>query len=157
MEKSIFLPSELISRNEFSTRFDHQVNENRFEILVHIIPINLGIFAIQIFADRNFVGLIAGTLSNDSDNKTTFTVHDSHNFTKHKSQADHIPGVVGATVAHLVSSGLVNEWYSDIESKLSPDAKKMYGEYLAGDSRLKVDHPTEQIQRRYVVTASKIS
>lgn len=100
---------------------------------------------------NNVIGIIGGHLKIDSDQLVAFSVDTLAN-TVEKHTPLHIPRAVGATIIELVSSGIIERWYSS--RYLSNDAKKMYDEYLAADKKLTVVPPSAETQFRYVISAN---
>ena len=155
MEISQHVPATEVVTSGLLTTFDHHVEgQNPHKLTVQITPgEHSTLSTIYIGNGKESVGIIQGSLFLDNDKKLEFMVNHSMNFSKILSEhRQHIPGVVKGTIAHLVGTGLVSKWSSDIEGSLSDDAKKMYGTNLAKDERLTVIPPTKETNNRYVVT-----
>lgn len=155
MNKERVLLNELYSQREFTCRFDCQQEENLHGMRLSIVPIEEGEIAIRIFAGGKFTGLICGRLYAEPDVEALFIVNSSNNMTRSEPKERRVPAVVRNTIAHAVSTGLVDEWRSDRLEDLKDGARIMYGQYLAFDERLDVAHPSEQTGMRYVVKIKK--
>ena len=103
---------------------------------------------------NNLIGVTQGNLTFDVDGLTAFFADRSLNWGKYSADQPHIPLAIGATIAEIVSSETIGRWYSDTDDKLSSDARKMYGECLAADKRLKVISPSTETHHRYAVVAN---
>ena len=125
MNKERVLLNELYSQREFTCRFDCQQEENLHGMRLSIVPIEEGEIAIRIFAGGKFTGLICGRLYAELENKTLFIANSSSNMTRIEPEEYRVPGVVRSTIVHVLSTGVIEEWRSDVEGKLSDGTKKM--------------------------------
>lgn len=151
------LTPDSITEKKLLFTFNHKFGETYKRLRVSVQsqrgesqPSSLGIVIND--EQNHLVGFIIGDLRKDQDGITAFSNELSKNISKDPLFT---PRAVGATIGHIVGSGIIGRWYSSSENVLSPDAKKMYGKYLAGDKRLVVAPPSAETQFRYVISANK--
>ena len=146
-----------ITEKKLLFTFNHRLGETYKKLLVSVQPhrgesqpseLSIGINDEQ----NHLIGFMIGDLIKDQDGITAFSNDLSKNI---GIDSLYTPRAVGATIAHIVSSGIIGRWYSAPEKRLSPDAKKMYYKYLAGNKRLVVAPPSAETQFRYVISANK--
>lgn len=148
------LPPGTVTRRRKVSHFELPHNGTHEKLDIVIQPTHTGYAQLLITNHHGVVGLLQGTIVLESDGKTAFQTYASHNLSSRHGLIPHVRGAVSATITHLLTSKLIDRWYSDVDENLSNDARKMYGKNLAGDPRLSVTPPSGTVNR-YVITTKE--
>lgn len=133
----------------FLFRFAHTYPENPVDLSVYLAT--SGSDCILIFGNgEQPLGRIDGLGFQDDDGALAFEAKLMNNLGL--KTPNHTPGVVGATVTELLTSGAIDRFYSS-DNVLDP-GKRMFAR-LARDERLKVVAPNKSNKGRFVVTARR--
>lgn len=94
--------------------------------------------------ERNPIGTIDGELLVEGQEITFYTYTISNNRRDGKEEKK-VPRAIGASIANLLISGVIDKWESSSKETLSVHAVEMYEKYLAANEALRVIHPLKLV------------
>jgi hypothetical protein len=141
-----------IGTAQFLTSFEHLHEDVRDELSVFRHKIDRVTTLTIRDSKKNNIGEVKGELETVAGN-SIFYAFSSDNWTSIRynyNNKKYIPHAVGATIAHLLISSIIDVWHSSPRLSLSEYARSMYGEYLPKQEGLTVTIPAS-IRDSYVI------